>query len=198
MFMSYFKYFSIIDFDSIYRFLYEINISNTNINKKNISSFRIISDHIKSIIFLMSEGVLPSNEGRGYVLRRIMRRGMRHAYTLGSKKPIYYKLFNVLSNEMSKSYPELNTGKDLIVETLKNEEEKFSSLLERGMKILEQNLEKVKNNTLPGEIAFKLYDTYGFPLDLTADILKNKNIKIDTSAFDKAMDKSKEMARASW
>ena len=93
---------------------------------------------------------------------------------------------------MSKSYPELNTGKDLIIETLKNEEEKFSSLLDRGMKILEQNLEKVKNNTLPGEIAFKLYDTYGFPLDLTADILKNKNIKIDTSAFDKAMQKSKE------
>tara|TARA_B000000609_G_scaffold88536_1_gene67139 strand:- start:1299 stop:2969 length:1671 start_codon:yes stop_codon:yes gene_type:complete len=99
---------------------------------------------------------------------------------------------------MTKSYPELNTGKDLIKETLKNEEEKFSSLLERGMKILGQNLEKVKNNILPGEIAFKLYDTYGFPLDLTADILKNKNIKIDTSAFDKAMQKSKELARASW
>ncbi|MEC7212610.1 MAG: alanine--tRNA ligase, partial [Pseudomonadota bacterium] len=142
--------------------------------------------------------VLPSNEGRGYVLRRIMRRGMRHAHTLGSKKPIFFKLFDVLLNEMTKSYPELNTGKDLIKETLKNEEEKFSSLLERGMKILGQNLEKVKNNILPGEIAFKLYDTYGFPLDLTADILKNKNIKIDTSAFDKAMQKSKELARASW
>ena len=99
---------------------------------------------------------------------------------------------------MSESYPELKRGKDLIIETLKNEEEKFSSLLDRGMKILNQNLEKVKNNTLPGEIAFKLYDTYGFPLDLTADILKNKKIKIDTNAFKKEMEKSKEVARASW
>ena len=173
-------------------------ITNTKINDDTIASHRVIADHLRASSFLIAEGVLPSNEGRGYVLRRIMRRGMRHAYTLGSKKPIFYKLFNVLSNEMSKSYPELNTGKDLIVETLKNEEEKFSSLLERGMKILEQNLEKVKNNTLPGEIAFKLYDTYGFPLDLTADILKNKKIKIDTSEFNKAMEKSKEVARSSW
>ena len=123
---------------------------------------------------------------------------MRHAHTLGSKNPIFYKLFDVLLNEMSQSYPELKRGKDLIIETLKNEEEKFSSLLDRGMKILNQNLEKVKNNTLPGEIAFKLYDTYGFPLDLTADILKNKKIKIDTKTFDEEMEKSKEIARASW
>ena len=173
-------------------------ITNTKINNDTIASHRVIADHLRASSFLIAEGVLPSNEGRGYVLRRIMRRGMRHAHTLGSKKPIFFKLFDVLLNEMSKSYPELNTGKDLIIETLKNEEEKFSSLLERGMKILDQNLEKVKNNILPGEIAFKLYDTYGFPLDLTADILKNKNIKIDTSAFDKAMQKSKELARASW
>ena len=92
-----------------------------------------------------------------------MRRGMRHAHTLGSKSPIFYKLFDILLNEMSQSYPELKTGKDLIVETLKNEEEKFSSLLDRGIKILNENLEKVKNNVLPGSIAFKLYDTYGFP-----------------------------------
>jgi Alanyl-tRNA synthetase len=127
-----------------------------------------------------------------------MRSGMRHAHTLGSKNPIFYQLFDVLLSEMSQSYPELKNGKDLIVETLRNEEEKFSSLLDRGMKILDQNLSKVKNNTLPGEIAFKLYDTYGFPLDLTADILKNKNIKIDTNAFDKEMEKSKQIARASW
>ncbi len=174
------------------------DITNTKIDKNSIASHRVIADHLRASSFLVAEGVLPSNEGRGYVLRRIMRRGMRHAHTLGSKKPIFYKLFNVLLNEMSKSHPELNTGKDLIIETLKNEEEKFSSLLDRGMKILDQNLEKVKNNILPGEIAFKLYDTYGFPLDLTADILKNKNIKIDTFAFDKAMQKSKELARASW
>ncbi len=173
-------------------------ITNTKIDNDTIASHRVIADHLRASSFLIAEGVLPSNEGRGYVLRRIMRRGMRHAHTLGSKKPIFFKLFNVLLNEMSKSYPELNTGKDLIIETLKNEEEKFSSLLDRGMKILDQNLEKVKNNTLPGEIAFKLYDTYGFPLDLTADILKNKNIKIDNFAFDEAMQKSKELARASW
>ncbi len=173
-------------------------ITKTKIDKKTIASHRVIADHLRASSFLIAEGVLPSNEGRGYVLRRIMRRGMRHAHTLGSKNPIFYKLFDVLLKEMSKSYPELEIGKDLIIETLKNEEEKFSSLLDRGMKILDQNLPKVKNNTLPGEIAFKLYDTYGFPLDLTADILKNKNIKIDTNTFDKEMEKSKELARASW
>ena len=99
---------------------------------------------------------------------------------------------------MSQTYSELKRGKDLIVETLKNEEEKFSSLLDRGMKILNQDLEKVKNNIFPGEIAFKLYDTYGFPLDLTADILKNKNIKVDNAGFDREMEKSKKLARSNW
>ena len=173
-------------------------ITKTKIDKKTIASHRVIADHLRASSFLIAEGVLPSNEGRGYVLRRIMRRGMRHAHTLGTKDPIFYKLFDVLLKEMSQSYPELKRGKDLIIETLKNEEEKFSSLLDRGMKILNQDLEKVKNNIFPGEIAFKLYDTYGFPLDLTADILKNKNIKIDNDAFDKSMEKSKELARASW
>ena len=173
-------------------------ITKTKIDNKTIASHRVIADHLRASSFLIAEGVLPSNEGRGYVLRRIMRRGMRHAHTLGSKNPIFYQLFDVLLSEMSQSYPELKNGKDLIVETLRNEEENFSSLLDRGMKILDQNLSKVKNNTLPGEIAFKLYDTYGFPLDLTADILKNKNIKIDTNAFDKEMEKSKQIARASW
>ncbi len=173
-------------------------ITKTKIDKNTIASHRVIADHLRSSSFLIAEGVLPSNEGRGYVLRRIMRRGMRHAHTLGVKHSIFYKLFDVLLEEMSQSHPELKRGKDLIVETLKNEEEKFSSLLYRGMKILDQDLEKVKNNIFPGEIAFKLYDTYGFPLDLTADILKNKNIKIDTNAFDRSMEKSKEIARASW
>ena len=173
-------------------------ITKTKIDDTNIASHRVIADHLRASSFLIAEGVLPSNEGRGYVLRRIMRRGMRHAHNLGSKNPIFFKLFDVVLDEMSKSYPELENGKDLIIETLKNEEEKFSSLLERGMKILDQNLSKVKNNILPGEIGFKLYDTYGFPLDLTADILKNKKIKIDTKAFEKEMEKSKELARASW
>ncbi len=173
-------------------------ITKSKINEKTIASHRVIADHLRASSFLIAEGILPSNEGRGYVLRRIMRRGMRHAHSLQSKNPIFYKLFDVLLSEMSQSYPELKTGKDLIVETLKNEEEKFSSLLDRGIKILNENLVKVKNNILPGSIAFKLYDTYGFPLDLTADILRIKNIKVDSSAFTKEMELSKKLARANW
>ena len=174
------------------------DIIKSPINEKTIASHRIISDHLRASSFLIAEGILPSNEGRGYVLRRIMRRGMRHAHTLGSKNPIFHKLFKVLLDEMKNSYPELKIGKDLIVETLQNEEEKFSSLLERGIKILNENLAKVKNNSLPGPVAFKLYDTYGFPLDLTADILRTKNIKVDIKSFDTEMEKSKKLARANW
>ena len=123
---------------------------------------------------------------------------MRHAHSLGSKQPVFCKLFEILLNEMKSSYPELISGKELIVETLKNEEEKFSSLLERGMKILDENLNKVQNKTLPGKEAFKLYDTYGFPLDLTADILRGKDIKVDNDEFEKEMEKSKALARANW
>jgi alanyl-tRNA synthetase len=168
------------------------------INEKTIASHRVIADHLRASSFLIAEGILPSNEGRGYVLRRIMRRGMRHAHTLGSNSPVFYKLFEVLLSEMKSSYPELNTGKDLIKETLKNEEEKFSILLERGIKILKENLEQVKGNTLPGYVAFKLYDTFGFPLDLTADILRTKNIRVDTKSFENEMEKSKKLARANW
>ena len=174
------------------------DITKTPINEKTIASHRVISDHLRASSFLIAEGILPSNEGRGYVLRRIMRRGMRHAHTLGSKSPVFHKLFEVLLNEMKISYPELDVGKDLIIETLKNEEEKFSVLLERGIKILNESLEKVKNNILPGHVAFKLYDTYGFPLDLTADILRTKNIKVDTKSFENEMKKSKKIARANW
>ena len=173
-------------------------VTRAAINKKTIASHRVIADHLRASSFLIAEGILPSNEGRGYVLRRIMRRGMRHAHTLGSKEPVFHKLFHVLLDEMKNSYPELDTGKDLIIETLKNEEEKFSSLLDRGIKILNENLEKVKDNILPGSIAFKLYDTFGFPLDLTADILRLKNIKVDTDSFENEMENSKKLARANW
>ncbi len=166
--------------------------------ESTIASHRVIADHLRASSFLIAEGILPSNEGRGYVLRRIMRRGMRHAHSLGSKDPVFYKLFDILLNEMKSSYPELITGKELIIETLRNEEEKFSSLLERGMKILDENLNKVSNKTFPGSSAFKLYDTYGFPLDLTADILKGKGIKVDSVGFEKEMEKSKALARANW
>ncbi|MBO6485675.1 MAG: alanine--tRNA ligase [Pelagibacteraceae bacterium] len=174
------------------------DITKTKIDKKTMASHRVIADHLRASSFLIAEGVLPSNEGRGYVLRRIMRRGMRHAHSLGCKDLIFYKLFDVLLNEMKASYPELSHGKDLIIETLKNEEEKFSNLLAKGMKILNDNLDKVKNNTLPGSIAFKLYDTYGFPLDLTADILKGKKIKVDEKGFAKEMEDRKKLARAQW
>ncbi len=174
------------------------NLTKTKVTNDNISSHRVIADHLRASSFLIAEGVLPSNEGRGYVLRRIMRRGMRHSHTLGSKEPIFCKMIPVLIKEMSDSYPELKRAEPLITETLKTEEEKFSSLLNRGIEILNENLSKVKNNSFPGEVAFKLYDTYGFPLDLTADILKNKNIKVDNSGFDKEMEKSKKLARANW
>jgi len=173
-------------------------ITKTPINENTIASHRVISDHLRASSFLIAEGILPSNEGRGYVLRRIMRRGMRHAHTLGSKNPVLHKLFEVLLTEMNSSYPELSIRKDLIIETLKNEEDKFSTLLERGIKILDENLEKVKNNILPGHIAFKLYDTYGFPLDLTADILRTKNIKVDIKSFENEMENGKKLARANW
>ena len=166
-------------------------------NDENISSFRVIADHLRASSFLLAEGVLPSNEGRGYVLRRIMRRGMRHSHLLGSKKPIFDKIFETLMNEMSTNYPELRRAQSLIKETLKMEEEKFLELLERGMKILEDEIKKV-NKALPGKVAFKLYDTYGFPLDLTEDILKNKSLKVDTDEFKSLMNKSKELAKKNW
>jgi len=167
------------------------------VDKENIASFRVISDHLRASSFLIAEGVLPSNEGRGYVLRRIMRRGMRHSHLLGSKEPIFYKILKTLINEMSSSYPELVRAEVLISETLKMEEEKFLVLLERGMNILEEETKKVKD-VFPGDVAFKLYDTYGFPLDLTQDVLRNKSIKVDTKAFDQLMVKRREDAKKNW
>jgi len=164
---------------------------------KNLSSFRVIADHLRASSFLIAEGVLPSNEGRGYVLRRIMRRGMRHSHLLGAKEPVFYNLFKTLQEEMSGNYPELNRAEALIKETLKMEEEKFLVLLDRGIKILNDEISKIKD-VLPGEVAFKLYDTYGFPLDLTEDILKNKSLKIDTEKFQALMKESKELAKKNW
>jgi alanyl-tRNA synthetase len=167
------------------------------VNESNQSSFRVIADHLRASSFLLAEGVLPSNEGRGYVLRRIMRRGMRHSHLLGSKKPIFYDIFKTLLEEMSNNYPELERAQSLIKETLKTEEEKFLVLLDRGIKILNEELERVKK-VLPGEVAFKLYDTFGFPLDLTEDILKTKSLTVDDKKFDLLMKKSKELAKKNW
>jgi len=166
-------------------------------DSNNLSSFRVIADHLRASSFLIAEGVLPSNEGRGYVLRRIMRRGMRHSHLLGAKEPVFYNLFKTLQEEMSGNYPELNRAEALIRETLKMEEEKFLVLLDRGIKILNDEISKIKD-VLPGEVAFKLYDTYGFPLDLTEDILKNKSLKIDTEKFQSLMKESKELAKKNW
>ena len=166
-------------------------------DSNNLSSFRVIADHLRASSFLIAEGVLPSNEGRGYVLRRIMRRGMRHSHLLGVKEPVFYNLFKTLQEEMSGNYPELNRAEALIRETLKMEEEKFLVLLDRGIKILNDEISKIKD-VLPGEVAFKLYDTYGFPLDLTEDILKNKSLKIDTEKFQTLMKESKELAKKNW
>jgi alanyl-tRNA synthetase len=166
-------------------------------DQKNLSSFRVVADHLRASSFLIAEGVLPSNEGRGYVLRRIMRRGMRHSHMLGSKKPIFANLFNTLLEEMSASYPELNRAESLIKETLKMEEEKFLVLLDRGIKILNEEISKI-DKVLPGDVAFKLYETYGFPIDLTEDILKSKSLKFDKDRFGELMRESIELARKNW
>ena len=166
-------------------------------DQSNQSSFRVIADHLRASAFLIAEGVLPSNEGRGYVLRRIMRRGMRHSHLLGSKDPVFFNLFEVLRNEMSGNYPELVRAESLIKETLRMEEEKFLVLLERGIKILNEEVSKI-DKVLPGEVAFKLYDTYGFPLDLTEDILRNKSMSIDKKKFKLLMKESRELAKKNW
>jgi alanyl-tRNA synthetase len=166
-------------------------------DQSNQSSFRVIADHLRASAFLIAEGVLPSNEGRGYVLRRIMRRGMRHSHLLGSKDPVFFNLFDTLKNEMSGNYPELVRAESLIKETLRMEEEKFLVLLDRGIKILNDEISKI-DKVLPGEVAFKLYDTYGFPLDLTEDILRNKSMSIDTERFQSLMKESRELAKKNW
>ena len=166
-------------------------------DEKNISSFRVIADHLRASSFLIAEGVLPSNEGRGYVLRRIMRRGMRHSHLLGAKEPIFFNIFKTLMEEMKGNYYELERAQSLIKETLRMEEEKFLVLLDRGIKILNDEISKI-NKTLSGEVAFKLYDTYGFPLDLTEDILKNKSLKVDHKKFQSLMKDSRELAKKNW
>ena len=163
-------------------------------NSINHPSHRVIADHLKSSSFLIADGVMPSNEGRGYVLRRIMRRGMRHAHSLGNKDPIFHKLFPTFLKGIKGSYPELDRAKELIINTFLNEETKFKETVEKGIKILEEEISN-STNVFDGEVAFKLYDTYGFPLDLTQDYLKSKNIEVDLKTFDKKMLDQKQRAR---
>ncbi|WP_428407957.1 alanine--tRNA ligase [Hyphococcus sp.] len=160
---------------------------------------RVIADHLRATSFLIADGVGPSNEGRGYVLRRIMRRAMRYAHGLGAREPLLARLAPVLVREMGGAYPELQRAETLIVETLRSEEEKFRSLLERGLKLLEDETAGLPSGAaLPGEAAFKLYDTYGFPLDLTQDALRREGRTVDVEGFDKAMAAQKAAARAAW
>ncbi|WP_395173216.1 alanine--tRNA ligase [Roseibium alexandrii] len=164
-----------------------------------LSSHRVISDHLRSTSFLIADGVLPSNEGRGYVLRRIMRRGMRHAHLLGARDPLMHKLVPSLIREMGRAYPELTRAEALITETLKLEETRFRKTLERGLGLLDTATEDLTSGgQLDGETAFKLYDTYGFPLDLTQDALRVRDITVDTDGFDAAMERQKAEARAAW
>ena len=164
-----------------------------------LASHRVIADHLRSTCFLIADGVTPSNEGRGYVLRRIMRRAMRHAHLLGAQEPVMYKLASTLTNEMGDAFPELNRALPVIEETLRSEEDRFQRTLGRGLGLLEEATANLKpDEALPGETAFKLYDTYGFPLDLTQDALRAKGFSVDTAGFDAAMEKQKADARASW
>ncbi|MGE4372993.1 MAG: alanine--tRNA ligase [Xanthobacter sp.] len=163
------------------------------------ASHRVIADHLRSSVFLTADGVLPSNEGRGYVLRRIMRRAMRHAQLLGAKEPLMHRLVPVLVREMGRAYPELLRAQALTEETLLLEETRFRRTLERGLSILEEESAELGSGTqFSGEVAFKLYDTYGFPLDLTQDALRARNISVDVPAFDAAMARQKAEARANW
>jgi alanyl-tRNA synthetase len=162
-------------------------------------SHRVIADHLRAVSFLIADGVLPSNEGRGYVLRRIMRRAMRHAHMLGAREPVMWRLVPVLVQAMGQAYPELVRAEPLIVETLKLEEARFKETLGRGLKLLEEATGKLKAGAdLPGEVAFKLYDTYGFPLDLTQDILRGQGRGVDIGAFESAMERQRETARKAW
>lgn len=165
----------------------------------NGPSHRVIADHLRSTSFLIADGVSPSNEGRGYVLRRIMRRAMRHAHLLGAEDPLMHRLAPVLVAEMGGAYPELRRAEPVIVETLRQEEERFRRTLGRGMTLLDEATANMNpGDMLPGETAFKLYDTYGFPLDLTQDAVRNKGISVDLSGFEDAMKRQKDQAREAW
>src|SRR3989440_1157754 len=175
------------------------DLTNVEAEGERAVSHRVIADHLRAVSFLIADGVLPSNEGRGYVLRRIMRRAMRHAELLGAREPLMWKLVPVLVREMGQAYPELVRAEALITETLKLEETRFRKTLERGLSILDDETKTLKRgDNLKGETAFTLYDTFGFPLDLTQDALRARGIGVDLDAFNAAMERQNAKARASW
>ena len=153
-------------------------------NKKiDLTSSRVVADHIRSCSFLLADGVIPSIEGRGYELRRIIRRAIRHGNKLGFKKPFFHQLVGVLEEEMGDAYPELSKTRSNIESMLLSEEERFAETLDQGLKILDEVITKTKGDVIHGEDVFRLYDTYGFPVDLTADIAREKNMKVDMMGF---------------
>jgi alanyl-tRNA synthetase len=163
------------------------------------ASHRVIADHLRASAFLIADGVMPANEGRGYVLRRIMRRAMRHAHILGAKEPLMHRLAPTLIAEMGEAYPELARARPVIEAQLQEEEERFRRTLGTGLRLLEEEIDKLKPaQPLKGEVAFKLYDTFGFPLDLTQDILRARGLQVDTAGFDAAMERQREKGRESW
>ncbi|MCK0195557.1 alanine--tRNA ligase [Ancylobacter sp. 6x-1] len=175
------------------------DLTNVDADGPRKASHRVIADHLRASTFLVADGVLPSNEGRGYVLRRIMRRAMRHAQLLGAKDPLMYRLVPVLVREMGRAYPEIVRAESLVTETLRLEETRFRKTLERGLSILETESEGLgAGSKFSGDTAFKLYDTYGFPLDLTEDALRARGVEVDRVAFDAAMERQRADARASW
>jgi alanyl-tRNA synthetase len=185
----------------LFRALIEAVAHETGVNPDGpqSASHKVIADHLRATSFLIADGVLPSNEGRGYVLRRIMRRAMRHAHILGAQDPMVYKLVPTLVHEMGDAYPELVRAQPLIAETLKLEETRFKKTLGTGLKLLDDETKGLgAGGTLRGDVAFKLYDTFGFPLDLTQDVLRARNIAVDTAGFEKSMDEQRAKARAAW
>jgi alanyl-tRNA synthetase len=176
-----------------------VDLTGVAADAEHAPSHRIIADHLRASSFLIADGVLPSNEGRGYVLRRIMRRAMRQAHILGAKEPLLYRLVPALIEQMGRAYHELERGQGLIEETLKLEETRFRETLERGLRLLDDATKGLKRGaTLPGEVAFKLYDTYGFPYDLTEDALKARGLGVDAEGFAAAMERQRAEARKSW
>ena len=163
---------------------------------ENVSSFKVITDHLRAVGFAVADGVIPSNTDRGYVIRRILRRAMRHGQLLGHRGALLSELYPALVREMGDAYPELAREQARVVEIIRNEENAFTDMLQNGMKLLENELPKLNNNVLPGDVAFKLFDTYGFPLDLTQMILRDKNIDVDVAGFERAMTEQKERSRA--
>ena len=174
-----------------------INASEKILGSKGSTSHKVIADHIRSSVFLISDGVIPEKEGRGYVLRRIMRRGIRHGYKIGGKKPFMHLLVKDLIKLMNSAHPELINKQKDIIELIKNEEIKFFETLETGIDILEETISKMKNKTLSGDVVFKLHDTYGFPYDLTADIAREKELDIDEKRFNERMNQQKQTSKAS-